>query len=628
MVADAPVTADTDADIRRFRGLSESGYEAALNALAHLDLATLADPIARLKAAHDAVAGLRPKVDTALHQGKAGRDAATAQDWPAVSQKLLDALLAVSDPLEESLELSDPVIDHFLGVKRAAWATRLDLGLSALLLQRAVSANQGLSAADGLIWYQGEARAAAEWGPVVRAAQRPDAPADLVEMVRKSAPSFSGPVLEAQAALVDALVAGRKATMSLDELRGNGGQNSTPPTVAVVNIALDRMVARAEAVSGRALWVLALDGAVLTAALGLSVAGILVVRRRVSAPILSLTGSIARLAEQDFAVEIPAARRDDEIGRMQKALLILRENGRRHDLAVRARIEEQAAVAARALRVDGLCRDFDGAAGASLASVDQATARLMTASAAMMAASRRSAEETGTVVSAAREASSGVNTVAAAAEELSTSIAEISRQMTRSAAISSDAMTMAEKTDGTIGALAEASRRIGEIVTLIGTIAGQTNLLALNATIEAARAGDAGKGFSVVASEVKSLATQTARATDDITRQISEIQAMTRDAVDSVRLISSVIRQMGGITTGIAGAVEQQGAATSEIARNVQQVAVAASRISASISDVSASVDQSSTVAEEVRRAAAEMSRQADILKGDVAGFLGGIRAA
>ena len=131
-----------------------------------------------------------------------------------------------------------------------------------------------------------------------------------------------------------------------------------------------------------------------------------------------------------------------------------------------------------------------------------------------------------------------------------------------------------------------------------------------------------------MASEVKSLANQTAQATQDITLQIGQIQDMTHDAVEGVRAISAVIREMGGITTGIAAAVEQQGAATSEIARNVQEVAMAANQISASITDVSAAVDQSSEVAAEVRDAAQAMGTEAEVLKGDVAGFLGGIRAA
>jgi methyl-accepting chemotaxis protein len=627
LVSDMAPTPATEADIVKSRGQSDAGYNDALKALGSLGLAELAGPTAKLVAAHDAVAAMRPKVDAAIHQAKPARDAGVVQDWPKVSQGFLDGVLGVSDPLEASLKLVDPVVDHFLTVKRSAWTTRLAVGLASLRIQSAVAADQGMTPADVLGWYEDMAHASSAWIVVTEAAARKDAPAPLVDAVNKANGNFTGPDAEKQRALVAALGAGQKSTLPIDELRKANTVYSNY-VVDALNAALEQMVARADEQAGAATRNLIFDSVLLLVAIGLSVAGFLIVRHRVSGPILRLTATIDRLAHQDFTVEIPAKTRDDEVGRMQEALLVLRENGREHEIAVAARIEEQAAAARRAQTVDTLCGGFDGQVGASLASVGQATARLLEASNAMIASADRSATETGAVAAAAHEASTGVNTVAAAAEELSASISEISRQMSQSTAISNDAMEKADKTDATIAGLATASQKIGEIVTLISNIASQTNLLALNATIEAARAGEAGKGFAVVASEVKNLANQTAQATQDITQQIGQIQDMTQQAVEGVRAISAVIREIGGITTGIAAAVEEQGAATSEIARNVQEVASAASQISESIAGVSSAVDRSSEVAGEVRQAAEAMSAEADVLKGDVAGFLGGIRTA
>ena len=116
-----------------------------------------------------------------------------------------------------------------------------------------------------------------------------------------------------------------------------------------------------------------------------------------------------------------------------------------------------------------------------------------------------------------------------ASEEMTTSIYEISRQVQESARVADEAVEQAQRTNARVSELSKAAGRIGDVVELINTIAGQTNLLALNATIEAARAGEAGRGFAVVASEVKALAEQTAKATGEISQQISGIQTATQE---------------------------------------------------------------------------------------------------
>ena len=134
-------------------------------------------------------------------------------------------------------------------------------------------------------------------------------------------------------------------------------------------------------------------------------------------------------------------------------------------------------------------------------------------------------------VRASNDASANVETAATAASQLSSSIGEISRQLSRTTEVVRGAVQEAETANGQITGLADAARKIGDVVKMIQDIAGQTNLLALNATIEAARAGEAGRGFAVVASEVKSLAVQTAKATEEIAGQILAVQDSTGRAV-------------------------------------------------------------------------------------------------
>ena len=133
----------------------------------------------------------------------------------------------------------------------------------------------------------------------------------------------------------------------------------------------------------------------------------------------------------------------------------------------------------------------------------------------------------------------------------------------------------------------DASQKIGDVVDLINDIAGQTNLLALNATIEAARAGDAGKVFAVVASEVKNLATQTGKAREEIGGQIASIQGATNEAVTVIENIASTIGKINEISGSIAATVEQQGASTVEISRNAQEAANGTEEVNNNISGVS-----------------------------------------
>jgi len=176
--------------------------------------------------------------------------------------------------------------------------------------------------------------------------------------------------------------------------------------------------------------------------------------------------------------------------------------------------------------------------------------------------------------------------------------------------------------------LAEAAKRVGDIVTLISGIAGQTNLLALNATIEAARAGEAGKGFAVVASEVKSLAAQTARATEEIQAKVGDIQTMTTTAVAAIRGIGETVTRMNEITTTVAAAIEEQGAATSEIAGNVQQAAAGTQQVSGYVTAAQRAVSETGALAASVLDAAGLLSQEATHLRSEVDDFLKGVLAA
>ncbi len=225
------------------------------------------------------------------------------------------------------------------------------------------------------------------------------------------------------------------------------------------------------------------------------------------------------------------------------------------------------------------------------------------------------------------DASMGMEAVASASAELTASINEISRRVAESAAITREAADEAQNTNATIDGLSTAADKIGEIVGLITDIASQTNLLALNATIEAARAGEAGKGFAVVANEVKHLANQTAKATEDISSQISSIQSQTRLAVDAIRHIGSTISHIDEMAAAIAAAVEEQGAATNEIARNVESAAGSTRSASDNLGQIAQLSQRTETMARTVTTLVGTLSEDSGRLDGEVHGFLSEVRS-
>ncbi|HWK44438.1 MAG TPA: methyl-accepting chemotaxis protein, partial [Stellaceae bacterium] len=442
LMAEAASGEAVDKIVAGNRKMAEEGYDEALRALPLLDLAGLPELTTKLKAIHDTVAALRPRVDAALHQPKSARDPGVLQEWPKQTQIFLDVVASVSDTLEAALKLVDPTVDQLLSVKRAAWVARNYAGAEVLMAGSALAVGQPWTQQQILMSAEYRGRVATAWAVVAEAAARPDMSKTVVEAVGKAETDAFGPTTIRRKPVYDALSTGGKPDItSTDWLAREAATLGFINGVA--NAAMDEMVAGSNDAVRRAVRGVILFGTLLLAALGLSGAGFLVVRSRVSRPILMLTGTIERLAHQDFSVEIPAKTRDDEIGRMQDALLVLCENGRRHEHAVAARVEEHAAAARRAETVGELCGGFDIQVGTRLAAVEQATRRLLDSSEAMAMAAKQSSSETGMVAASAQEASAGVNTVAAAAEELSSSIAEISRQMSQSTAVANDAMAKA-----------------------------------------------------------------------------------------------------------------------------------------------------------------------------------------
>ena len=211
------------------------------------------------------------------------------------------------------------------------------------------------------------------------------------------------------------------------------------------------------------------------------------------------------------------------------------------------------------------------------------------------AAAEQMSTSLNTVAAAMERSANSASTVATAAEEMSATINEIARNSEKARGIVEQANRQTELATGNMDTLGKAAQDIGKVVDTIAGISGQVNLLALNATIEAASAGDAGRGFTVVASEVKELAKQTSEATQEIAHRISNIQSSTGGTIDGIREITEVIGLVNSVVGTIASAVEEQSAATREIASNIALA-------SQSLLQVSGNVTESSAAAAEITR--------------------------
>jgi methyl-accepting chemotaxis protein len=370
--------------------------------------------------------------------------------------------------------------------------------------------------------------------------------------------------------------------------------NQTSPLTAEALAQLDRasQAEQAQAASvladakstytnARRLVILILAGGLL---IGLALAWY--VTRLVLHPLRIVSTVLDHVAEGDLThvANVPSR---DELGRMAQALD--RANARTRDV-VQAFTATAQTLASSAEELTATSREIGNAA-------DQA------------------AGEAGLVSSSAEEVSTSVQTVAASSEQMSTSISEIARNATEAAQVAAQAVDSAQTASDTMTELGRSSEEVGNVIKVITSIAEQTNLLALNATIEAARAGEAGKGFAVVASEVKDLAQETAKATDEIGQRIETIQNDITNAVGAIAAISEVITRIDQFQTTIAAAVEQQTATTQEIGRNIAEAATGATEIARSVQGVASAAQTTTEGVSQSQIATADVARMSTELQ-------------
>jgi methyl-accepting chemotaxis protein len=365
---------------------------------------------------------------------------------------------------------------------------------------------------------------------------------------------------------------------------------------------------------------------------GLVLGGLLawMLGRGIARPMAAMCAAMRKLAGGDFDVVLPGLGRSDELGEMAGAVeeFKLQAVAKAERDAAAQDAQNRASSEARRAELIRFADDFETAVGAIVSNVSASAVQLETSAGTLTRTAETTQNLSGQAADASEQASFNMKSVATATGQLSLSVGEIGRQVQESSRIAGDAVMQAEQTDARISKLSHAAQQIGDVVKLITAIAEQTNLLALNATIEAARAGDAGRGFAIVAAEVKSLSSQTARATDEISSHILGMQDATQESVAAIKEIGGTIGQISTIASAIASAVSQQSAATQEIAQSVQSVAHGTQEVAGNITKVNRGATETGSASEKVLNSAQLLSAESARLRAELDRFMANIRAA
>ena len=346
-------------------------------------------------------------------------------------------------------------------------------------------------------------------------------------------------------------------------------------------------------------------------------------------PVRTVTKNMLAISKGDLGANIGYAERSDEIGRMVQAITVFRQNAAQiHELEGRQRAEEQRHADLRQAEMNALAADFEASVKLIAGRLND-TAKKVTASAADLAKSAEATrDQSAGMTQVVETMSASVQTVAGAAQQIAQAIPEVAGQVAQASEFVKFTAAETHRVDNEMGQLIKAVQDINHAVGLIQEIAGSTNLLALNATIEAARAGDAGRGFGVVASEVKALSGQTERATREITARIEAVKSSCSTVASSIASIVKAMHNVEQLSQAISGCVNEQAAGTAEIAESAESARGCVEMVAEILARLRAAANQTDDASKLAESEMQGLLHEADMVNQKVDKFIASVRAA
>ena len=627
--ASQPADSTVLAAIAAHRTVIADKFDAGLAELAHWEFPNKQTLLQNLKAAIKKADIYRQQADAAIKVPRNQRDETLRNTFmPAITDSVIAALNVWYAVLHNAVK-NDTQLARLAFIKGIGWQMREYSGYERSNVAQAIAAGSAIPADDMVENAEWRARVDLLWQQLQIFTQGAD----------------THPAIKQ--AMQNAKVKYFKDFLSLsDEMRRIGEAGAHYPMtqqqwVVTTNPQIDALLQilyaantasedAADAAIDRALQEAILAFSLMALGIFIAISGMWVVSSRVMRPLSNMVSVVRRLAAGNTDVEIPVSHRGDELATMAKSLNSFRNSLiETHRLrAEQTEAERRQVAALKTSMMNELADRFEAAVGNMVETVTTTSAELAAAASTLAQVADDTQQLSTAVAGISNEASLNVRSVASATEDMTSSVGEIARQVYESSGIADEAVQMAQQANEHFAKLSAAANRVSAVVMFISDISEQTNLLALNATIEAARAGEAGRGFAVVANEVKTLATQAAKATEEIANQIADMQAMTQNSVGAIHEIGITIGRISSISSAIAAAVEEQSAATQQISSNIQQVVGGTTQVATNAANVKQGAFKTSAASSQVFAAAQSLSDEGKKLRLEVDRFLATVRAA